>query len=93
MTKELLVKIQELEKAAGKPWINQFKGLGSIEKIKNKASELNVGLTNPVANEILALLSKANQNRLSEVELSAIAGGVGEGEPPVPQCYPANARG
>ncbi|HPB87919.1 MAG: hypothetical protein GXY29_08960 [Thermotogaceae bacterium] len=74
MTKEILRKIEEIEKKAGKSWLTiaqKAKTEGDLIKI---ASEYGVSLTKDQAAEGLKLLTEHSQ-KLTETDLSEIAGG------------------
>jgi len=75
MTKELLEKLKELEKNAGKGWLRHFEGLKTSDDIILKAAQFDVMLTKALGEESLILLQSNETEELTEEELSAIAGG------------------
>ena len=72
MTKEILSKIEEIEKKAGKSWIATVQKAKTEADLIKIASEYGVMLTKEQAAEGLKLL---NSLELTESDLSEIAGG------------------
>lgn len=75
MTKELMLKIREIEEKAGKNWIEEFRDVNSGEELTEKAGKYGIELTPEMAEEGIALLKDNSSAELSEDELSGIAGG------------------
>lgn len=75
MTKELMLKIREIEEKVGKNWIEEFRDVNSREELTEKAGKYGIELTPEMAEEGIALLNGNASAELSEDELSGIAGG------------------
>ncbi|HPF16679.1 MAG TPA: hypothetical protein P5107_06825 [Thermotogota bacterium] len=74
MTKELHEKLKQFEEKAGTDWLNKLEGITTTEQLIKVGTVYGITLSQIQAQEGLELL-KTDGNKLSEEELSAVAGG------------------
>ena len=70
-----MVKIKEMEEKAGKNWIGEFKTIKTEEELKQKVSAYGIKLTEEEEKEALSLITKNDNNEITDEELGDIAGG------------------
>ena len=75
MTKGLIQKIRVFEEKAGVGWMKEVEGLKTSEALKQKASEFDIELNDEIAEEALMLINEEDTDKLSDEELSELAGG------------------
>jgi len=72
VTKTLLEKIGEIEKAVGKDWLKEFQEVDSAQKIITLADQHGVTVTEEIAEEAFNLM---NESEISDEQLMDISGG------------------
>jgi len=75
MTKNLMLKIREIEEKAGSFWIEEFKNVVTEEELVEKAKKFGIELTSEETKEGLSILRNDSSSELSDDDLSGIAGG------------------